>query len=187
MRKNEHARFSDWITQFHARLYRHALWMLRDAELAADLVQETYYQAWKGRKGLREADKALPWLLSILRRRIYHEYEARDRSAAVFMNLPELPDTAGHEPDADLLIDISRAIAGLSLPHREILLLYVLHGFTYEEIGATLGIPLGTVMSRLSRARQSLEHILNAEASDAATPAAADNVITLINEKDRQA
>lgn len=182
MSKKDHARFSDWIERFQATLYRHALWMLRDTDLAADVVQEAFYQAWKGRKGLRETDKALPWLLSILRRRIYHEYEARDRAAALFVALPELPDIPGDDIDQASLIDLTHAMGRLSLPHREILLLYVLHGLSYEEIGTTLEIPLGTVMSRLSRARQSLAHQLSAHEQ----PEEAGNVIKLVSKKDRR-
>ncbi len=148
---SDKTRFTTWIRTHQASLYRHAYWMTGDADLAADLVSETYYQAWKDRAGLREEAKVLPWLLSILRHSTYREFSRRQ---------PVLEHDEAHalapEHERDALIDLARLLGEQSPAHREILLLHALHGFSYEEIGEQLELPLGTVMSRLSRARKAL-------------------------------
>jgi RNA polymerase sigma-70 factor (ECF subfamily) len=148
--------FVKWVKLYHGALYRHALWMIGDPEMAADLVQETCYQAWKSRKGLRDGEKAFAWFLTILRRNVYREYgyraSAPESIAAAALDAICSPAYDDH----DVLIDLSRALNTISVSQRELLLLYGLHGFSYHEISRQLDIPLGTVMSRLARARSAL-------------------------------
>lgn len=165
---NDKTKFTAWIHTHQAGLYRHAYWMTGDADLAADLVSETYYQAWKDRAGLRDEAKVLPWLLSILRHSTYREFSRRQ---------PVLEHDAAQdlapEHDRDALIDLARLLGEQSPAHREILLLHALHGFSYEEIGEQLELPLGTVMSRLSRARKALRLSRDQALEDE------DNIVTL--------
>lgn len=133
--------------------------MLGETELAADLVQETYYQAWKGRGGLRDASKAFSWLLTILRRGAFQEYGRASRQRTGLRELGMQPPQIS-SGDTAALLDLSRAFQCLTPNHRDLLLLSVLHGMSYAEIGATLNIPTGTVMSRLSRAREELARAL---------------------------
>ncbi|MFP5348342.1 MAG: RNA polymerase sigma factor [Gammaproteobacteria bacterium] len=151
--------FAQWIDAYHPALYRHALWMLGETELAADLVQETYYQAWKGRAGLRDASKAYSWLLAILRRGAFQEYgrAGRRRTGLRELGMRQAQVSAG---DTAALLDLADAFRCLTPNHRDLLLLSVLHGMSYAEIGAMLNIPTGTVMSRLSRARAELARAL---------------------------
>lgn len=144
--------FTGWIKAHQQALYRHAYWMSSDATLAADLVSETFYQAWRDRATLRDESRVRAWLLSILRHNTYREFKQR----------PSLQDyeedcLKADNGDRDALIDLSRLLAGLSHAHREVLLLHALHGFSYAQISEQLNLPLGTVMSRVSRARQSLK------------------------------
>lgn len=147
--KEDKQRFVDWIDRHHERLYRHALWMTGEVQLACDLVQETYYQAWKGRRQLRDPDRALAWLLTILRR---NAFKASSMQAPPMITLRDLGCSEG-ELSLDELLDLMRGLQELRPSERDILLLYALHGFSYREIGDQLQIPVGTVMSRLSRAR----------------------------------
>lgn len=162
--------FEQCIDAHHGALYRHALWMTGDAELAADLVQEAYYEAWRGHASLRDPARVFPWLLTILRRRVFHEYgrARREREWAEQLAATLPPEAADTELEA--LLDLARALDALTAAQRDIMLLYGLHGMSYEDISAYLQVPVGTVMSRLARARQALH---------ARTAATAANVVPL--------
>lgn len=153
------AQFVALISDHHQALYRHALWMTDNPELAADLVQETYYQAWKSHRQLRYPERALAWLLSILRRNVFKEYKRREQTwpladQAVMEAVPAAER-------ADDLLDLVRGLKRLTLAQQDLLLRYALHGFSYKEIGRQLDMPIGTVMSRLSRARAALREALS--------------------------
>lgn len=152
-------RFNDWMRDCHGALYRHALWMTGNKDLAAEMVQEAFFQAWSAVDSLRESDKALAWLLTILRRVIYREYRCNYRHAETVQQLALLSDehVAG-EPHH--LLDIYRAMATISTGQREVFLLFHLHGFSYQEISESLNVPIGTVMSRLARAREVLQKLM---------------------------
>ncbi len=154
------ALFKQWIVQHHESVYRHAFWMTSNIDLAKDLVQDTYYQAWKHRTSLHDEKKVLPWLLTILRRIVYKEYQHPNRKLTSLDTLVEL-DLVATTPNENIdeMIDLERELNSLSMSQREILLLYALHGFTYDEISEQLEIPTGTVMSRLSRARKAMNDI----------------------------
>ena len=147
--------FDTWVKNYHGALYKHALWMTGSRESALDAVQETYFQAWLGIQTLKDKDKALPWLLTILRRSVYREQRIQYRHAETLAELQQL-DRADSASDAIPLLQIYEAMEGLSATLRDTFLLHHLHGFSYEEIGAQLQIPKGTVMSRISRAREAL-------------------------------
>ena len=80
-KKSKRQQFSEWISRHHKVLYQHALWMTGSQDLARDMVQETYYQAWLAIDNLQDQGKVIPWLLTILRRAIYREqrYQYRHR------------------------------------------------------------------------------------------------------------
>ena len=150
--------FSAWIKEHNAVLYKHAFWLCGNQALAADMVQETYIQAWQSLKGLRDQDKVLPWLLTILRRNIYKEQREAYRNKEAINYLKTLEEE--HSSGEISLVDLYSAFDSISDSQRETLLLYVLHGLTYEEISDQLDIPVGTVMSRISRARKAIKVFL---------------------------
>ena len=149
-------KFIEWIDNTHAALFKHAFWMTGNRSLAEDLVQETFYQAWKNRHSIENANNPLPWLLTVLRRAVYKEYQQATLDPVSLSE--ENIENSGHfvENDLDLLVDLGYGLMSLSARQRELLLLYGLHGFSYEQISEQLSIPVGTVMSRIARARQSL-------------------------------
>ena len=159
--KRDRQQFDDWIREYHSTLYRHALWMTSRSDVAEDCVQEAYYQAWKSRKSLKDEAKVFSWLLTILRRMVYREYEQRANNVTCtvddFSSFPEL----AVDDDQGKMLDLIKAMHKLSTGHRDILLLHGLHGLSYLEISEVLEIPIGTVMSRLSRARTALDNALN--------------------------
>lgn len=174
MRKRK--RLETMIDRYHGSVYRHALWLIGDPEAAADLVQETYFEAWKSlcRYGLPRQD--LPWLLAILRRQAAKVYAARN--ARPESSSDELLESlVGPEQDLDAMLDLARGLQALPLAQRDLLLLYALHGFSYQEIAVQLDVPLGTVMSRLARARRALVQQMDPDTAQPDT-----NVVPMLRE-----
>jgi len=150
--------------------YNLARWLLRDDQAAQDVVQEAYLRALRYFDGLRGGD-ARPWLLSIVRNTCFTWLRERGHPAVEFDEARDSDqfDPALHTPTdgpAQLLerkLDRARvnvAIAALPPMFREMLILRELESLSYEDIAGIVGIPLGTVMSRLSRARAMLRAAL---------------------------
>lgn len=135
-------------------LLRVARRLTRDRE-AEDLVQETMLRAWRGFHQFQSGTNPRAWLFRIL----FNAFYARGRRQRVAP--PEIPlRHAEIAVCADLgaleRMEVNRALDDLSEEHRAVLLLAVVEGFTCEETAGILSLPVGTVMSRLSRARRAL-------------------------------
>jgi RNA polymerase sigma-70 factor, ECF subfamily len=152
----------------HSRsLLRVAQRLTLGSSLAAeDLVQDCLLLAWKGFHHFQPGTNARAWLFRILFNAFYAEGRKLRR-------VPELiPLTAdvrtfaqtGNTPAFDEAMDVSQALDNLHLEHRTVLLLGVVEGFTCSEMAEILAVPVGTVMSRLSRARQAMRSRLTANA-----------------------
>lgn len=140
-------------------LYRYAYWLCRERWQSEDLVQETVLRAWRGWPGLREHRTVKGWLYKIL----YREF-ARSASRGRIQTVPLDDLVIEPEVHADpvLGLDMRRALAALDEQSRHALLLQVLGGFSCTEIGEVLGTSEGAVMTRLTRARQAMRHVLQA-------------------------
>jgi len=150
--------------------YNLARWLLRNDHDAQDVVQETYLRALRYFDGFIGED-ARPWLLGIVRNTCFTWLGEKMRGHIEFdeerdSDAPGArPDAAANDPQRLLEYKLDRervnaAIATLSPPFREVLILRDLEGFSYDEISQIAGIPAGTVMSRLSRARNLLRAAL---------------------------
>lgn len=150
------------------RLRRYARALTGNSAAADDLVQDTLERALnKWRFWQRERDLR-PWLFSIMHN--LHVDNCRHDARLVACDtdaLPELPQRP-EQDDALAVRDLDRALARLPLDQRAVLLLVGLEEMSYAEAGRALGIPQGTVMSRLSRARARLQAILDGEPMPAA-------------------
>ena len=129
------------------------------------MVQEAFFQAWLAIDSLQNTDKPLPWLLTILRRAIYREQRCQYRQLDTFAQLSIL-DSEQSQNDSFHLLTLYSALESISNDHREVFLLHHLHGFSYEEIGEQLKIPRGTVMSRLARARDALQKLVQTNSDE---------------------
>lgn len=143
------------------RLYNFAHWLTQDRSEAEDLVQETFAKALKGFSSFQPGTNFRAWMYRILRNTFLTSRTGL-KSATVPLELEDetLPATA-NTPESILLdrLDqeqVQRALDELPVPYREILLLCEVEEMSYQEISATLAIPMGTVMSRMSRARRAL-------------------------------
>lgn len=162
----------DRLTRFETALLPHldaaydlARWLTRDDRDADDVVQEAYLRALRFIDGLR-GDDGRAWLLTIVRRTCY-TWLARQRDArqTALVAVDDQPDDASPNPEALLIQRADRtlvrsAIQALPLEFREVLVLRELENLSYKEIAAVVEVPLGTVMSRLARARERLHHDL---------------------------
>ena len=148
------------ITQHMPRLRRYARALTGDRNAADDLVQDTLERALSRFQLWRQGSDLRAWLFTIMhnifvnqaRSRMRHPHETLDESAANALH--------ARDPDWAELRDIDDALSRLPGEQRAVLLLVGLEQFTYEEAARVLDIPLGTVMSRLSRGRERLRLIL---------------------------
>jgi len=156
--------FEELAVPLFDQLYNFAHWLTRDRSEAEDLVQETYAKALRGFSSFQLGTNFRAWMYRILR----NTFLTSRTGLKTTMTVPLEPEEDNLElpieretPEA-MLIErsnwqlIQNAIEELPLHYREILLLCDLEELSYCEISETLSIPLGTVMSRLSRARNTL-------------------------------
>lgn len=194
-KKSDHASEREWfereVTRLMDRLYGTALRLVRHTQDAEDIVAEAVGTAWARREELRDPDRFEAWLFRILnntfinhlrRRRSRQDQELSRDSAeddtgdasefSLFAKLHQPFLLWWGTPEEEFLRhllqeDIQRAIDGLPDAFRVVVVLVEVQGHTYEEVAQTLGIPLGTVRSRLSRGRSLLQHSLWRQARDA--------------------
>jgi RNA polymerase sigma-70 factor (ECF subfamily) len=139
-------------------LRRYAAALVGNSALADDLVQDSVERALRQSGQLRDFQALAGWLRRILHNRYIDEIR-RDQSRG---RPQDIADYADHlevsvpAEDRAAALDFIKAMSGLSVEHRQILLLVGLEDLSYQEISEELGIPLGTVMSRLARAREKL-------------------------------
>lgn len=153
--------------------YNLARWLVRDEHIAEDMVQEAYIRALKYFSAFRGGD-IRPWLLSIVRNTCYTWLQV-NRHGEEALEFDEDRDSGAYaaafggkdnNPEAMLLSKqessrVNFAIGALPPIFREVLVLRELEGMSYDEIATVAAIPVGTVMSRLARARTMLRAELN--------------------------
>lgn len=147
-----------------ARLYRMAFSWCHDAALAEDLTQDTLIRALERADQLRDMERIDPWLFAILANRWRDHLRSLRPHEDVEALADTLPD-GGDSPErmderGEIIGQVRAAIALLPLGQRQVLTLVDLEEFSYAEVGAILDIPIGTVMSRLCRARRQLREEL---------------------------
>jgi RNA polymerase sigma-70 factor (ECF subfamily) len=158
--------FEDLAMPHFTRLYNLACWLTHDTVAAEDLVQETFMKALRGFSSFQQGTNFRAWIYRILRNTFLTSQTGLKAVATI-----DLDDEAAHEPANEvtpesLLLSrteaetLRRALELLPMHFREIILLCDLEEMSYQEIGQALGIPTGTVMSRLSRARKAMRTLL---------------------------
>ena len=156
--------FEELALPLFERLYNFAHWLTQDREEAEDLVQETYAKALKGFRSFQPGTNFRAWIYQILRNTFLTSRTGLKSTATVPLESesdPQILPAANDTPESILLQRsdqqlVQDALGRLPVPYREVLLLCEFEEMSYQEISATLAIPMGTVMSRLSRARRAL-------------------------------
>ena len=158
------------IANNHNRLFRMAFSWTHNQELAADLAQETMVKSLNALGQLREVEKLDSWLFGILSNCMRDHFRRQKETIdidEIELKHNETPEHLNHK--LDLIDNVRKSIEKLNSGHRQVVTLVDLEGFSYAEVASILEIPVGTVMSRLSRARQQLANSLLDYRSDQKT------------------
>ena len=159
--------FSARVQELIPRLRRYARALTGDRGAADDLVQDTLERAWNKLHLWRQGSDLRAWLFTIMHN--VHVNQVRSRMAGSTVPLDEDTAEAPVRPtQSDMLEvrDIDTALRRLSVEQREVLLLVALERMSYDEAARALGIPIGTVMSRLARARERLRGLLATQSGE---------------------
>jgi RNA polymerase sigma-70 factor (ECF subfamily) len=150
--------------------FNYARWLTRNDADAQDVVQDAAVRAFRFFASLR-GDNPRAWLLTIVRNTWYARVARLDARPRV-TEYDEMADVRpDHHPDPEALLlrqqtvhRVRRAVESLPVDFREVVILREMEGLAYKDIAAVVGVPIGTVMSRLSRARERLIALLGPEA-----------------------
>jgi RNA polymerase sigma-70 factor (ECF subfamily) len=169
----------DRVAEFERVVLCHSQSLLRVARrltshaAAEDLVQDCLLLAWRNFHQFERGTNARAWLFRIL----FNVFYAEGRK---LRRVPELLPLSAHVQSVaangaiDSAMDVVQALESLQLDHRTVLMLGVVEGFTCGEMAGILGVPVGTVMSRLSRARQAMRARLSEKEPATRSPAPHD-------------
>jgi RNA polymerase sigma-70 factor (ECF subfamily) len=146
------------------RLRRYARALVSDRASADDLVQDTLERAWVKLHLYRRGTDLRAWLFTVMHNVHVNKVRAARATDTLEDDMPELAQRAVQSDGLDVR-DLDRSIALLPVDQRSVLLLVTLEDMSYEEVARTLGIPMGTVMSRLSRAREKLRVMMLGQAA----------------------
>jgi RNA polymerase sigma-70 factor (ECF subfamily) len=182
-RQGDNRAFDDIVRRYYEPIFRRAFGLLKNHEDAEEVTQDTFLRARRGLEAFRGDSAFSTWLYQIATNLAHNRYWfwwRRGRHAAVSLDAtinPEaemtlaevLPD---EEPDPgkkavtqELVERVEVAMGELSSAHREILTLRNVRDLSYEEIAALLNLSLGTVKSRIARAREALKQVLGGQAA----------------------
>ena len=168
--RGDQAAFAEIVRHYQRAVYRVAYALTRNAADADDLSQETFLRAWQAIGRFRVGEPLYPWLSRIAVNQTYSLHRRRKRRPETSIEpLVEAgrqwavdDDPADHADREERRGQLQEAFAGLSAEHQAVLTLRVVEGMSYDEIAHAVGVPPGTVMSRLSRARAELKARLRA-------------------------
>ena len=173
LQANEDAAYDELVRTYSASIYHVAYRMLGDATEASDVVQEIFLKVFRNIGGFKGESMLKTWIFRIAFSEILNRlrwWKSRRRSSTVSLDVQSngngyslkdsrpAPDEVLESKERDEAID--RALWKLSGDHRSIIVLRDIEGFSYTEIAEVLGISIGTVKSRLARAREDLKRSL---------------------------
>lgn len=161
--RQRHRLIIELVEQFSELLYRYAYRLTGNSVDAEDLTQQTFLTAQQKLHQLRASGAARHWLLSIMR----NSFLTSRRHAGMIHSLEGIEETLTQTEAPEPLVDpneLQQALLELPEEFRSPVILFYFEEFTYQEISEHMGLPIGTVMSRLSRAKAFLRRRLSAEA-----------------------
>ena len=155
--------FEELAASVVRRLYGTATLIIRDQDAAADAVQETLISAWQDLPSLRDPSAFDGWLNKILVRSCYRAIRGLHRRRIEVQIMEVDAPVSADQERIDALDRIDRAFHRLTAEHRAVLVLHHRLGLQLDEVAQTLGVPTGTVKSRLNRAAAALRAALDAD------------------------
>ncbi len=176
LRNGDREASRELIRIHHQAVYSYLRRLCSDAALAEDLTQETYSRAWSAVDGLRRVESLRAWLLTIARNQFLQLVRRRRAQETPIDDAPEpvdpapsaLATAADVQRDARLHNAVDRLESGL----RETVALHYFQELSLREVGSVLGLPTGTVKSRLNRALESLRRVLDQQEANHERPTA---------------
>lgn len=160
--------FADLVDAYYEALYRFGYSLTRSPDRAADLVQETFC-IWAAKNGqLRDRSKAKTWLFTTLHREFLGQRRKMSRFSDEPLDEAIMDRSAADEDDAERQMDGQRAVellGEMDEMYRAPLALFYIQQHSYKEIAEILDVPIGTVMSRLSRGKEMLRKRMTSEPS----------------------
>ena len=164
--ENENALFEETILPHLDAAYNLARWLTGNEPDARDMVQESFLRAFKFFGRFRGGD-ARSWLLTIVRNTVYTSLRQRQTRERTFQSDDAIETFEDPAPSAEQILEraatietVRVAIAQLPEEFREVIVLREMEDFSYKEIADLVGVPIGTVMSRLARGRRQLQAII---------------------------
>jgi RNA polymerase sigma-70 factor (ECF subfamily) len=159
----------------HVKIFRFAMRLLRNESSAEDVVSEVFVDVWRNATNFEGRSEASTWLLAIARnkaysmmRRVRKEEELDDEAAEVIEDISDTPEVILQKQNKG---DLLRAcLQKLSAPHREVMSLIYYHDKSIEDVAKIVGVPEGTVKTRMFHARKRLSEIAKAAGIDRGWP-----------------
>ena len=162
------------VRKYREPIFHHAAWILKDWQEAIDVAQEVFIKAMREPRFFEPDFKMKAWLYRVTSNLCFNLVRDRRRRSAILESVPRASADEGDQPDVVFQGErqerILTAMDRLSEDHREILMLRYYSDLSYAEISDALGIKLGTVMSRLSRAKGQLVEYLDAAGVEEGDP-----------------
>ena len=167
-RQGDDAAFHELVDRHAGGLFALAFSLVGNAADAEDVVQETLLGALRGLRGFKGRSSVKTWLIRILVKQAARHHRSRSRRGTVWLDdLSEASasvlskqQAAPSTRELDIRMDVLATLETLSRKHRQVIVLRELQGMSYQEMAVVLGIPRGTVESRLFRARRELKERL---------------------------
>lgn len=170
LRRRDPGACRELIRRHHPVVYGHLRRLGADPALAEDLTQETYARAWRGIDDLRKAASLRSWLLTIARNEFLQVVRSRNPEVTTLDALPQTP-TVGPPADepaarAERDVELRRAVHRLDPPLQQTVALHYFQELSLREVAEVLGLPRGTIKSRLNRALDTLRRRLEGKETD---------------------
>lgn len=164
--------FNSVVHEWYHPLFRFAISLCHDQDEALDLTQATFYKFSSKGHSIKDMNKVKSWLFSVMHREFVDQYRKKLRRPTTGLeNLGELASEeecpASEKADASLLLEI---LAGMDEKYRAPITLFYLQNLSYKEIAAALGVPIGTVMSRLCRGKEQLRTLFESGLPEKSQP-----------------
>jgi RNA polymerase sigma-70 factor (ECF subfamily) len=165
-RRGDRAALEELIRTWERRLLYFVRRLVRDEADAWDVLQKTWVRVLNGIGSLSDPRSLVPWLYRVARNTALSHVRSREPPHESLADYPDAcaGDPAGGPPEFEDAEQVHRGLLALSLPHREVLTLFFLEDLSVEEVAAVLGVPPGTVKSRLHYAKRALRKAIEGEA-----------------------
>jgi RNA polymerase sigma-70 factor (ECF subfamily) len=154
------AAFERIVRAVSGHVWRYVVHLIGDPILTEDVVQEVLLRVHRKLRTLRDPERFVPWLLAMARNAAYDAGRTRKRQQLHLVSDDQIPETRTAS-DPHLRVEIEDALSHLTHELREALVMVGVIGLSYEEVASALGVPEGTVKSRVFRARKQMMEMLD--------------------------